>query len=132
METFNISKVLDRYQPDINELAKVLFPDAKYPKQAFARVIRGEAQLDVVQIERLAAHLGILVQDLFAGSAWSSCNEDGCMCFVRGEYKAKLNYNGVYLTLYKGNEILLQHIGDMGNMRVEDFIKYLDNLIKNQ
>ena len=130
MEKFNICTVLDRYQPDTDVLAKLLFPGAKYPKQAFARVVKGEAELDAQQLVILASHLGILVQDLFAETAWSSFNEDGCICFKRGPYKAKLNYKGVYLTLYKGDEVIGQYIGNIPNMTVEFFIAYIDELIK--
>ena len=130
MEKFDIVKVLDRYQPDTDILAKLLFPTAKYPKQAFARVVKGEAELDAQQLVVLASHLGIVVQDLFADTAWSSFNEDGCICFQRGKYKAKLNYKGVYLTLYKDNDIIGQYMGDIPNMKVEAFITYIDELIK--
>ena len=129
MEKFDILKVLDRYQPDVNELSKILFPDAKYPKQAFARVIKGEASLDTSQLVALAEYLGVVIQDLFAGSAWSSCIEDNYMCFIKGCYKAKLNYAGAYLTLYKNSEVIEQYIGNIGNMKVTEFFEYLDNNI---
>lgn len=130
MEKFDINKVIACYQPDLDVLAKLLFPGAKYPKQALTRIIKGEAELDAQQLVVLASHLGIMVQDLFAETAWSSFNEEGCICFQRGRYKAKLNYKGVYLTLYDNDNVIGQYMGDIPNMEVRAFISYIDELIK--
>lgn len=129
MEQFNISKVIEKYKPDIDILAKLMFPNVKYPKQAFDRVLKGEAQLNSKQLEDLASYLGILVVDLFASTSWKSFNEDGCMCFSKGEYKAKLNYKGVYMTLYKNNEVIEQRVANIPDMKVQEFIEFLDEII---
>ena len=65
MEQFNINNVIEHYKLNTEDLAKVLFPTVKYPKQAFDRVLKGETDLDIKQIEALASHIGVLVTDLF-------------------------------------------------------------------
>lgn len=109
----------------------MLFPTVKYPKQAFDRVLKGETELDIKQIEALASHIGVLVTDLFSIDTWKSFSEDGYLTLQKGQYKVKLNYNGVYLSIYKDNVLIEQTISNVPNMTVQEFINFLDNLIKN-
>lgn len=131
MEQFNINSVIEHYKLNIEDLAKVLFPTVKYPKQAFDRVLRGETELDIKQIEALASHIGVLVTDLFSIDTWKSFSKNGYLTLQKGQYKVKLNYNGVYLSIYKDNVLIEQTIGNVPNMTVQEFINFLDNLIKN-
>lgn len=130
MEQFNINSVIEYYKLNTEDLAKVLFPAVKYPKQAFDRVLKGEANLDVIQLERLASHIGVLVTDLFLIGTWKGSSEDGCIILLKGNYKVKLNYNGVYVSIYKNNELIYQKLSNVPEMTVEEFINYLDNFIK--
>lgn len=131
MEQFNISNVIEHYKLNTEDLAKVLFPTVKYPKQAFDRVLKGEANLDIMQVERLASHIGVLVTDLFSANTWKGSSEDGCLVMLKGEYKVKLNYNGVYVSIYKNNNLICQNISNVPSMTVQEFINYIDNFIKN-
>lgn len=131
MEQFNISNVIEHYKLNTEDLAKVLFPTVKYPKQAFDRVLKGEANLDITQVERLASHIGVLVTDLFSANTWKGSSEDGCLVMLKGEYKVKLNYNGVYVSIYKNNNLISQNLSNVPIMTVQEFIIYIDNFIKN-
>lgn len=127
---FNINSVIEHYKLNTEDLAKVLFPTVKYPKQAFDRVLKGEANLDVVQLERLAKHVGVLITDLFYVDTWKSLSDNGCLTLLKGDYKVKLNYNGVYISIYKNNELIYQRISNIPDMTVNEFVNYLNNLIK--
>ena len=131
MEQFNINNVIEHYKLNTEDLARVLFPTVKYPKQALDRILKGEANLDIVQVEKLANYIGVLVTDLFSTNTWKGFSEDECLTLQKGQYKAKLNYNGVYLSIYKDNVLIEQKISNVPNMTVQEFINYLDNLIKN-
>lgn len=131
MEQFNINSVIEHYKLDIEDLAKVLFPAVKYPKQALDRILKGEGSLDITQVEKLAKHIGVLVTDLFSANTWKSSAEDGCLTLLKGQYKAKLNYNGVYLSIYKDNVLIDQKVSNVPSMTIREFINFLDNLIKN-
>ena len=131
MEQFNINSVIEHYKLNTDDLAKVLFPTVKYPKQALDRILKGEANLDIAQVEKLANYIGVLVTDLFSANTWRGFSEDECLTLQKGQYKAKLNYNGVYLSIYKDNILIEQKISNVPNMTVQEFINYLDNLIKN-
>lgn len=130
MEQFNINSVIEHYKLNTEDLAKVLFPTVKYPKQAFDRVLKGETDLDIKQIETLASHIGVLVTDLFSANTWKGSSEDGCLTMLKGEYKVKLNYKGVYVSIYKNNNLIEQKISNVPDMTMHEFINYLDNFIK--
>lgn len=131
MESFNINSVIEHYKLNTEDLAKALFPTVKYPKQAFDRILKGEGNLDIVQVEKLANYIGVLVTDLFSINTWKGSTEDGCLILLKGQYKAKLNYNGVYLSIYKNNVPIAQSISNVPNMTIQEFINFLNNLIKN-
>ena len=131
MEQFNINRVIEHYKLNTEDLAKVLFPTVKYPKQAFDRILKGESDLDITQVEKLANYIGVLVTDLFSANTWKSFAEDKCLILSKGQYKAKLNYNGVYLSIYKDNVLIEQKISNVPGMTVQEFINYLDNLIED-
>lgn len=128
---FDINKIIAYYKLDPQDLAKVLFPFVKYQKQALERIIRGEAELNVTQIEKLASYIGVLVTDLFSIDTWKSATEDNCLTMLKGDYKVKLNYNGVYVSIYKNNELIYQELANMPSMTINEFIDFLNNFIKN-
>ena len=142
MEKFNIQKIIEHYSPNTEELGRVLFPHIKYPKQAFDRVLKGEANLDSAQIELLANYLGVLVADLFSVDDWKGEWDNKLRCltfvkglyqgnFVKGLYQVNLNYGGSFITVYKDGKMVHQEIkSNADGMSLTDFIQYINNLIK--
>lgn len=131
MEQFNINSVIEHYKLNTEDLARVLFPTVKYPKQAFDRVLKGETDLDIKQIETLASYIGVLVTDLFSAGTWKGSTEDGCLTMLKGDYKVKLNYNGVFVSIYKNNNLIEQKISNVPDMTMHEFVNYIDNFIKS-
>lgn len=130
MEKFNINEIVGRLSPEeAAQLPKVLFPDVKFPKLAFNRILKGEAHLDTCQVAKLAEFLGMPVADLFRAGSWRGGSEDGYLTLSRGRYRAKLNYGGVYLTLYKDDEVIGQVLSNVPGMTVQEFTEYLNKLI---
>ena len=133
MEKFNIQKIIEHYSPNTEELGRVLFPYIKYPKQAFDRVLKGEANLDSHQIELLASYLGVFVSDLFSLDDWKGnwYNEHKCLTFIKGLYKVNLNYGCSFITVYQDGKMIHQEIkSHADSMSLTDFIQYINNLIK--
>lgn len=133
MEKFNIQKIIEHYSPNTEELGRVLFPYIKYPKQAFDRVLKGEANLDSHQIELLASYLGVFVSDLFSLNDWKGSwdNDHKCLTFVKGLYRVNLNYGGSFITVYQDGKMIHQEIkSHADSMSLTDFIQYINNLIK--
>lgn len=129
-QEFNINKVIEYYKLDVNEVAEALFPFIRYKKLALDRVLKGEASINTEQLQALAKIAGVLTSDLFNIDSWKGSAEDGCLTFLKGEYKAKLNYNGVWLSLYKNNELIKQEMFTP-NMTLDEFIKHITELTIN-
>lgn len=130
-QKFNINSVIERYSLNHDDVAKALFPHARYQKLALGRVLKGEATLDVNQLESLANLAGVFVHDLFfIADDWKGTSEDNCLIFLKGDYKVKLNYNGVFMTVYKGPEIIHQEL-TLKSMSIQEFIDYINKVINN-
>ena len=132
-QKFNINKVIERYKLNTDEVAEVLFPHARYKKLALARVLKGEASLSAEQLEALAKLAGIFIHDLFfVVDDWKGAtSEDGSLVFLKDDYRVKLNYNGVFLSIYKGADLIHQEL-TLKNMSVPEFIEYVNKVINNQ
>lgn len=130
-QSFDITKIIEHYKLNTDEVAEALFPHVRYKTLALNRVLKGEAYLDTQQIEKLAALAGVFIHDLFTFDEWRGTREDNCITFVKGEYKVKLNYNGVYMTLMKGSKIITQELSNPKNISIQDFISHINELIKN-
>lgn len=130
MEKFDINKVLEFYKPDLDAVAKVLFPHNNFPQAALYRVLKGPTAIDTNQIAALAEYLGVLVSDLYnIDSNWKGTFKTGYLTFINGDYKAVVNYRGSFITVYKNNELIAQELAAT-SMSVENFIQYINNLIK--
>lgn len=130
MEKFNINRVIEYFKLDEEDVAEALFPHIRYKKMALDRIKRGEANIDTEQLKALADLAGVFVSDLYNCNEWKGTVENSCLTFVKGTFKAKLNYNGVYLTVYDGATVINKMMTS-GNLQIDDFINLLDNIIKN-
>lgn len=130
MAQFNIKKVLAHYDVDNAALAKQLFPAAKYPLSAFNRIIKGEAELNISQLEKLADFLGVTVSDLFTPDSWKGISENGHLIFVKGKYKARINYGNSFLSIYStiDNTLISKHLINTKILTLEELVYYLDNI----
>lgn len=133
METFDITKIIEHYAPNIEELSKLLFPHVKYPVCAFDRVLKGETNLDTAQVCILAKYLGVLVSDLFnTAFDWKGSYDHThkCLTFVKGTYRVNLNYDGTFVTIYRDGKVIKQVVkSGAQEMTLTDFIQYINNLI---
>lgn len=128
---FNLSQVIEVFGLKVEDLARALYPTVKYPQQALSRVLKGEAELDALQIELLAQYAGVLVTDLYnVGASWKRSSEDGHFTFKKGEYKAVLSYKNVFVSVYKNGDLIFQEIANIPSMKIPEFINFLDNIIK--
>lgn len=133
MEKFNIKRVTEVYKPDLDELAKALFPTVTYPKLAFNRILKGEANLDSTQISILASYLGVSVSELFTveDSGWhmQTCAGDSRLVFTKGDYKATLYGNSLTILKCDKHVASLTFLVNRETISLEDFIKLLDDKI---
>lgn len=132
MNEFNINKVIDQHNlhTELAALAAELFPEAKHPRHALMRILKGESELGTTQIQCLAKYIGVTVGDLFNDSEWKGKTEDGVLTFIKGAYKVKLAYQGVFLSLYKDGKLIDQKVANIPAMTMREFLNYIDKLIK--
>ena len=130
MELFSIKKALQHYGLKAEEIAPVLFPKVKYPKKAFDRALKENAPLNTQQLSNLAAYIGISTHDLLFTNAWKGLSEEGHLVLVKGDYKAKINYNGSFISVFNKGELIYQLVNSISNLTIGQFIKFLNNIIK--
>ena len=128
-QKFDLQKIIDHYGLNKEDLEDVMFPHVRYKKQAVTRVLKGEGQVTVEQAENIANFIGVCVSDLFNVNTWKGITEDKCLTFNKVPYKVKLNYRGVFLSLYKDNNLIYQEVLTP-SFSIEEFLKYIDTLIK--
>ncbi len=112
-EIINLNAIIEANKLDIDVVAETLFPHNKCKKQAVYRVMRGDAELTESQISRLAQMCGCLAADLYSvkgGMPMKPGYEDGCITLSFGPYKAKVNYGGAFLTVFKEEKIIEQMV----------------------
>lgn len=130
VQQFNLEDIIKANQLDTEELAKLLFPYVKYPKQAFDRVLKHETELDVNQLHILASFIGVFVSDLFNIGTWKSVSENKLITFVNGEYKAVVSETRAMVTLYKEDKILDNFVINFDMVTISQFINIINKTIE--
>lgn len=128
---FDLTKVIEHFNLDADDVANALFPHQKHKKLALNRVLKGEAYLDTVQLQSLSNLIGISMCDLFTVDNWKGISENGNLVFKKGEYKALLNYKGVALHIYKKEELIYEKLL-LSDMTIQEFINYINTIINNK
>lgn len=130
MEKFDVNKIIEQYNIDAQDLAKWLFPNVKYPKLAFDRVLKGETNLDIEQVAILAKYIGVTVADLFANESWRSSFRDNLMVLTKGDYSVEFDPKCIFIRVYKNGEFVDNILVNLQQTSFEEFINYIDNIIK--
>lgn len=129
-QEIDIQKIIKHFNLDYDEVANALFPHIRYSRVAMNRVVRENLPLDTKQLQIIADLAGVFVQDLFSIEDWKGRMEDNCLTFLKGEYKAKLNYNGAWLSIYKNHELLAQEVFTLG-LTLDEFLNHINDIIQN-
>lgn len=132
MEQLDINKIMEEYKPDRKELASVLFPNNRYPEDAFERILRGVAKLDSEQIARLADYLGVFVHTLYTvdGSDWSGSVDNGCIKLTKGGHTARITAGRV--SVYRDGHALGSFTLKSELTPFKEIVELLDSYINNQ
>ena len=131
MNKFDINKIIEYWHLDKAELAPVLFPQLKHPDLALVRVLSGESQLSITQLEALANFIGITASDLLNTDSWQGLYEESTLVLKKGAYMARFKYNRHFAILYKNNKMIGQFICPDGIAPMSEVLNYIDNQIKN-
>ncbi len=132
MEHLDLPKIMKYYSLDKETISKILFPGVKHPIESLRRVLNGVSALDVNQVALLADYLGVLVADLYrVSNDWKGTTEEGYLVFVKGAYKVKLGYKGMFITVYKDNKLIDGGVNSYTQRTIPEFINYINNLIES-
>ena len=130
MKQFDFNKVVEKYGITLRELAPILFPNAKYPLKAIYRIADGKAELSISQVEKLAAYLGVFVTDLFNIDSARAYSDNNNIKIVNGEYVARINYNGSFITIFRNADLISQEVINTNAIKFTDLLKYISLIIK--
>lgn len=126
----DIFKIIKHYGQDINVVAKVLYPNVRYPRLALDRIKKGEADLSMSQLYRLADFLGLFVTDLFDFDTWKGSGLDNdAITFTKGEYTALIHPNGL-ISMRKGHKVIYNGTIN-SNTTIDDLLTTLNKIIDN-
>lgn len=130
MNTVSLDTIKAKYQMDNTELALVLFPDIKYPEAALSRVLRGDTDLTISQLNLLARHLGESATKLFD---MTNLNAELCECAVlkfENNWFARLIVKADIAIVYRLNKPVVR-IENVSTYSVMELINHILNIIKN-
>lgn len=131
MNKFDINTVIAYYKLNLDDIAPVLFPRAKYPKQALLRITKGEASISIEQLEMLASYIGVLTTELLGVDSWKGIAEDNRIVLLKGQYRITFNYEESLIDVFKDGKFVTQFLAPIRLMTVNQFITELNNQIKN-
>jgi hypothetical protein len=91
MQKLDLSSFIDKSSFDKKEIALRLFPHAKFPDMALARVLKGAGQLDEDQLSRLAHMHGLNISELYIKTSWELKGVEGALIMNMGKYAAVID-----------------------------------------
>lgn len=130
MKTIDLNKLIESKNLDVKELAKQLFPSAKYPKLALDRILNGSSFLDSNQISILSMVTQIPIGLLYENGNWESIKgEQNILKFATNEYVAELNTETWMTKIYKDGSIFHEEIIHNGSIPLSEYLSLLTDLI---
>lgn len=100
----NIKKILEGKKVNKGEIAQLLFPNVRFPRRAFSRILTGEAELSASQVSILADYLKVPIEELYQPDRWLwKDTENGVLIFIYGtDFRAEVELEQwTYVIHYK-------------------------------
>lgn len=128
METINIKKIIVENGLNTQDVAIHLFPTNKHPNLALNRIIKGEGELNSVQVSKLASLADITIQQAYSGE-WTPKNLDNICTIVTTEFLAELNTDTWKTKLFHKKSLFHQDNLSWDGLTPLGYINYLNNII---
>ena len=113
----DIERMCELYDKSLSDLADELFPDKRSRVLMLKKYVDDESRFTLKQLSIVAKFFGMTESELldFDGTykdqiSWKGTSENGCLAFHFKNYKAILNFDGVFLRIYKDNVIIHEEI----------------------
>lgn len=134
MSQFNINAIIYEYGLDIKALAVALFPNAKFPTRALKRILKGESELSVSQLENLAKFIGVSPAKLFYNGAYDIRMQKSQLTYRKDNYCIKIenlpNESAVQDITIINNSTTQKIVASLKDYSLQELANYLDNLTK--
>jgi len=129
MKAIELQKIIASYPLGAMALAKELFPSHKYPSMALTRVIQGKAQLDAVQISKLALITGQSFNSLFGKEEWLTKSQNGKIIFTAGDYIAELDTDKWDSKVYHKDSLFHETVLHSTSIALSEYLHDLSELV---
>lgn len=128
----NVKRILEERKQNKTEVAKLLFPDVRFPRRAFSRILTGEAELSASQVSLLAEFLQVDVTELYQPDRWLwKDTADGKLIFVYGiNFRVEINLDTWEYAIHYKDEIIDRGTTD-GFAPVGDVLKEMRTKIQD-
>lgn len=129
----NVKKLLERKDIKKSDVARLLFPNVKFPLRAFARVLTGEAELSASQVSILADKLGCEIIDLYEPDRWVwNDTKDGKHIFIYGkDFRVEVDLTTWESILYYNREIIDRGTFCNGSTPIGEFFDLMKRKIQD-
>lgn len=129
----DLKKLIDSRNLDKKELAKVLFPKAKHPAPALARILAGKAQMQEAQIYRLSMLSGLSIDALYYESLnWKQTVKNGLIRFTLDNYSAIYSPETGITKIYHLESLLATHVLSSPNQPLSDYLTEINRIVINK
>lgn len=129
MQTIDLTTILDKSEVQKKEIAKLLFPNHKYPGLALNSVLKGELKLDADQISKLSAFTGIPIDELFHISKWKMESCENQIEFSTGNFKALLNTETWITKIFCNDSLFHESVVHSRMVPLSEYFKTINELI---
>jgi hypothetical protein len=131
MKYINLNAIIAKGHLSVLEVAKHLFPKAKYPKMALSRILTGEALLDASQISKLSMLYGVDISELFESTnTWEHKNQGIIHRFINGDFLAEFSFGTGRVKVYHKDSIFHDELIFANALTIAEFVAKLDTIIE--
>jgi len=111
------------------EVGKEIYPDKKFPGHSLKRVLEGNGQFNVIQIQKLAAILGVDVCSLFKPWKAEYKTADSVHIFRKGKFRAELNTKTWVTRVFKEDSLFFEDVIFSPGVQISEYISKLEEII---
>jgi len=129
MNHVDLNKIIETKNLDKADIAKQLFPENLYPMKALTRILDGKANLDTVQLSRLAAITGLTFEELYGKTKWKSKADNQNIIFEQEDYRAELNTKTWVTKVFHKGSLLHEEILNKSSIPLSEYLEELNKII---
>lgn len=111
------------------EIGKEIYPDKKFPGHSLKRVLDGHGQFNVIQLQKLAAVLGVDVCSLFKPWKAEYKMSDSTHIFRKGKFRAELNTKTWVTRVFKEDSLFFEDVIFAPGVPMSEYISKLEEII---